>query len=128
MALLPAYAGQRAGPKVLACDIDRPWPLGATREFICPDCGHIAEVAGGRDCGFITVVQTILCRDCWELYDARANERPQDVVGAEGIRGRLTGIRCPNSPDHKFVRWRHSWPCPKCGGRMVKGRPGLCWD
>ena len=103
--------------------------MGESSTYRCPNCGYTALVAGGRACGFETVVETILCRDCRELYDAVAEERAQDVLMDDGrVRGNLTEIRCPRSADHKFMRWRKPWPCPKCGAVMEAVGPVMPWD
>ena len=77
--------------------------MGMQFEFYCRGCGYTAGVSGGRDCGFHYVSQTIVCRDCKELYDAVANEKAADVLVDGKIRGKLTGICCPKDP-HAQVR------------------------
>jgi hypothetical protein len=44
--------------------------MGRTYLFECSKCGYRAKVAGGPDRGFRFAVQTILCLECDELYDA----------------------------------------------------------
>jgi hypothetical protein len=44
--------------------------MGRTYLFECSKCGYRARVSGGADRGFHFAVQTILCRECEELYDA----------------------------------------------------------
>jgi predicted RNA-binding Zn-ribbon protein involved in translation (DUF1610 family) len=44
--------------------------MGRTYLFECPKCGYRARVAGGSADGKRFAVQTILCHDCRELYDA----------------------------------------------------------
>jgi hypothetical protein len=44
--------------------------MGKTYLFECPKCNYKARVSGGADRGVHFFVQTILCRDCKELYDA----------------------------------------------------------
>ena len=43
--------------------------MGTTSRFTCDDCGYSASVSGGRDFGFMAVVQTTTCQDCRELVD-----------------------------------------------------------
>jgi len=93
--------------------------------YRCPACGYEAEVSGRRDWGVFHVTETIVCRDCRELFDVRANEKPQDVEIKNGrIIGELTGIRCPKDPDHQIRPWRGPGACPRCGTRMVD--TGIC--
>ena len=44
--------------------------MGRSYWFECPRCGYRAKVSGRADRGLSIFVQTILCRDCKELYDA----------------------------------------------------------
>jgi hypothetical protein len=44
--------------------------MGRSYWFECPRCGYRAKVSGRADRGVTFCVQTILCRDCKELYDA----------------------------------------------------------
>jgi hypothetical protein len=44
--------------------------MGRSYWFECPKCGYRAIVSGHVDQGLSFSVQTILCRECKELYDA----------------------------------------------------------
>ena len=44
--------------------------MGKSYWFECEKCGYRAKVAGKADEGLHLTVQTVLCRDCKELYDA----------------------------------------------------------
>ena len=44
--------------------------MGRTYLFECPKCGYRAKVSGGPDRGFHFAIQTVLCFECKELYDA----------------------------------------------------------
>jgi hypothetical protein len=44
--------------------------MGRSFLFACPKCDYKARVSGRADDGSRFAVQTILCRDCRELYDA----------------------------------------------------------
>ena len=44
--------------------------MGKSYWFECEKCGYRSKVAGRADEGLHLHVQTILCRDCKELYDA----------------------------------------------------------
>lgn len=43
--------------------------VGRTFQFECPWCQYRAQLSGGADTGMHCEVQTIVCRDCRELYD-----------------------------------------------------------
>jgi hypothetical protein len=43
--------------------------MGRTFQFECPWCQYRAQLSGGADSGTHCEVQTIVCRDCRELYD-----------------------------------------------------------
>ena len=44
--------------------------MGKSYWFECSRCGYRAKVAGRADDGLHLAVQTIVCQDCKELYDA----------------------------------------------------------
>lgn len=44
--------------------------MGRSYWFECSKCGYRAKVSGGEDRGTDLFVQTILCKDCKQLYDA----------------------------------------------------------
>jgi hypothetical protein len=44
--------------------------MGRSYWFECSKCGYRAKVSGRADQGLSFMVQTILCSDCKELYDA----------------------------------------------------------
>ena len=103
--------------------------MGQMRKYRCPSCRYAETDAGGRSCGMIAVIETILCRDCRRLYDAIAEETPDEALQEDGrVRGNLTGIRCPVSENHSFIRWRKPWPCPRCNTQMVASKLALNWD
>jgi hypothetical protein len=52
--------------------------MGRSYWFECPKCGYRTKVSGREDRGLIFFVQTILCRDCRELYDAVTRLRVPD--------------------------------------------------
>ena len=63
--------------------------MGRSYWFECPKCGYRAKVSGRADRGLWFFVQTILCRDCRELYDAVVRLRVPDELGGWGNFGRL---------------------------------------
>jgi hypothetical protein len=61
--------------------------MGRTNWFECPKCGYRAKVSGRADQGLSFVVQTILCCDCRELYDAVTRLKAPDERGGWGTFG-----------------------------------------
>ncbi len=43
--------------------------MGRTFQFECPWCQYRAQLSGGADSGINCEVQTIICRDCRQLFD-----------------------------------------------------------
>ena len=62
--------------------------MGRSYWFECPKCGYRAKVSGRADRGLTFFVQTILCRDCNELYDAVTRLRvPDEPIGLGNLGG-----------------------------------------
>jgi hypothetical protein len=55
--------------------------MGRSYWFECPKCGYRAKVSGRSDRGLSFAVQTILCRDCRELYDAVTRLKVAEEAG-----------------------------------------------
>ncbi|HEV2394191.1 MAG TPA: hypothetical protein VG146_17700 [Verrucomicrobiae bacterium] len=53
--------------------------MGRSYWFECARCGYRAKVSGGSDRGADFFVQTIVCQDCRELYDAVIRLRIPDL-------------------------------------------------
>jgi len=63
--------------------------MGRSYWFECAKCGYRAKISGRADRGLNFFVQTIVCRDCRELYDAVTrirlpNEKPFKPAGLLG--------------------------------------------
>ena len=55
--------------------------MGRSYWFECARCGYRARVSGREDRGLTFLVETILCHDCRELYDAVTRLRvPDDPI------------------------------------------------
>jgi hypothetical protein len=67
--------------------------MGRSYWFECPRCSYRAKVSGRADRGLSFFVQTILCRDCRELYDAVTRMRVPDELDGWGNAGGLRGAR-----------------------------------
>ena len=65
--------------------------MGRSYWFECAKCGYRARVSGRPDRGLNLFVQTIVCQDCKELYDAVIRMRvPQDFTrGGLQLNGKL---------------------------------------
>lgn len=77
--------------------------MGRSYWFECSKCGYRAKVSGRADRGLNFFVQTIICRDCKELYDAVIRVRTPD--GPTGLRQAtaaagpaLTGLNSKANP------------------------------
>jgi hypothetical protein len=58
--------------------------MGRSYWFECSKCGYRAKVSGRPDRGVGFFVQTILCRDCKELYDAVTRVKVPDGMARWG--------------------------------------------
>src|SRR5512143_103451 len=69
--------------------------MGRSYWFECSKCGYRVKVSGRADRGVSFCVQTILCRECNELYDAVTRLKVADEPGwLGGISGlHRTGFR-----------------------------------
>jgi hypothetical protein len=65
--------------------------MGKSYWFECEKCGYRANVAGRADEGLHLSVQTILCRDCKQLYDAVTRIRLLDGSHV-ALHGMLAGV------------------------------------
>jgi len=101
--------------------------MGATYRFQCNACGYEADISGGKDCGFIAVVQTMTCHNCNELVDVK--------IGAEGKEGKTDDAElnkelgiCPMCKGSDVGPWDKGKSCPKCDGTMIRGEEVTLWD
>ena len=124
--------------------------MGRTYIFECPQCQYRTQVSGGADSGVHCRVQTVICRDCRELYDVlirvrrRAGaplkagkfpgfDRPEipPVVLREGsvnpkreqpapLVWQDLALACPRWPKHFVEPWNDPGRCPRCGNFLEK--------
>jgi hypothetical protein len=70
--------------------------MGRSYWFECAKCGYRAKVSGRADRGINFFVQTIVCQDCKELYDAVTRIRLPEETPGYGLRqasnGKLSSI------------------------------------
>ena len=126
--------------------------MGRTYHFECPLCHYRAKVSGGADSGVHCEVQTVVCRDCRELFDVfikvrrRAGvaekikfpaffrpEIPPVILRDGSAPQRLVWQKfqpaCPVDAKHFVEPWRNPGRCPRCGNFMEKdGLPFRLWD
>src|SRR5258708_7252026 len=113
--------------------------MGRSYWFECSRCGYRAKVAGGAARGLNLFVQTIVCRDCKELYDAvtriRVSARRRPLKNPPGFSSALNRLlyaglnaskwfifklRCPKSAHHRVQSWNEPGKCPRCGVHLDK--------
>jgi hypothetical protein len=124
--------------------------MGRSYWFECSKCGYRAKISGRADRGLNFYVQTIVCHDCRELYDAVTrvripNEKPPKLNGlwnksqAPGFVARkaipekppsfhsaLNRLQCTGV---KAFRWVHFKPqCPVSSHHRVQNwnEPNKC--
>jgi len=65
--------------------------MGRSYWFECMKCGYRAAVSGRADRGLHCFVQTIICQDCRQLYDAVTRIRvPEPITAKSGSNRRTT--------------------------------------
>jgi hypothetical protein len=132
--------------------------VGKTYLFECPQCQYRVKISGGADSGRHCEIQTVLCRDCRELYDVFRRQRrradaadlikfpgfyrpdiPPVILGQSSVNPssktpaplvwRETELVCPVDPEHSVEPWNDPGRCPRCGNFMEKnGFPYRAWD
>jgi hypothetical protein len=132
--------------------------VGKTYLFECPQCQYRVKISGGTDGGRHCEIQTVICRDCRELFDVfkrqqrRADavdlvkfpgfhrpEIPPTILGESSVSPpakkpaalvwRETELICPVEPEHFVEPWTDPGRCPRCGNFMEKnGIPFRAWD
>ncbi|MEI6075520.1 MAG: hypothetical protein WCS94_08110 [Verrucomicrobiota bacterium] len=124
--------------------------MGRTYIFECPQCQYRAQVSGGADGGIHCEVQTVICRDCRQLFDVvlRVHRRagspevsarfpgfsrpeiPPVVLGESSINPspqpfpalewQAEPLACPAEPKHFVEPWNDPGRCPRCGNFLEK--------
>ena len=77
--------------------------MGRSYWFECVRCGYRAKVSGGSDRGLNVFVQTVVCRECKELFDAVTKLRLPDQARAAVYR-RIWQILSGEEEDAKYAR------------------------
>ena len=132
--------------------------VGKTYQFECPQCQYRAKISGGADSGWHCEIQTVICRDCKELFDVFRRQRrradavdlikfpgfyrpdiPPTILGQSSVNPsqkpppplvwRATALACPMEPKHQVEPWRDPGRCPRCGNFMERdGIAFRAWD
>jgi hypothetical protein len=96
--------------------------MGCRYQFSCPACGYSAEVSGDDDAGMECCTTTIVCHDCKQLFDVQTGwSFPPEPRPAPKV-------RCPNSAQHTFTKWKAGDGCPRCGTTMENKDWTVLWD
>lgn len=131
--------------------------MGRTYLFECPKCSYRARVAGRAERGIHFAVQTILCHECRELYDAVIALQVLKSPGLTNALAQRKSLPSPPTfqtalnrlppPANRALRWKHFKPacpvfaghrirewqapdkCPKCGCHLERNAlPFRLWD
>ena len=102
--------------------------MGSRYLFSCSKCGYLSEVSGGKDCGMMAVVRTMICQDCADLVDVLIGRFGKEGLTGDAEYDKDIGL-CPECDGANIVAWHErDRPCPKCDGRMIKGQATVLWD
>ncbi|MCM8817757.1 MAG: hypothetical protein NC913_09685 [Candidatus Omnitrophica bacterium] len=112
--------------------------MGTKYQFTCRQCGYTEVVSGGKDCGMFAVVKTFNCYNCMKTVDVFVGvfgKEYKDIANLKKAMGTTKEIikdfrKCPEClKSDCLVEWNSKRrPCPKCGGKMQKGKEILLWD
>jgi hypothetical protein len=122
--------------------------MGKTYLFECGLCHYRVKVSGGADAGVDCEIQTVVCRDCRELFDIFTRVRRQSTpfgkfkalnpeippAALVGSPARRKGWQkpppaCPREAKHRIEPWNDPGRCPRCGNYLEKsGLPFRVWD
>jgi hypothetical protein len=136
--------------EIFSCSSKIQRVVGKTFHYECTQCQYRANLSGGADSGLNCDVQTIICRDCRELFDVFT--RVRCIAGhKEFTRNFSTFVRpeippvvlrdslfapkplvprefewqkmklkCPAQPKHFVEPWKNPGRCPRCGAFMAQ--------
>ena len=101
--------------------------MGTKYLFKCNSCEYTANISGGKDFGFVAVVQTMTCENCNKLVDVLVGRYGKVGKTEDAEFNKALGI-CPKCGDSDVVKWDKRKSCPKCEGKMIKGEETMLWD
>ncbi|MGD1088272.1 MAG: hypothetical protein ABR955_06050 [Verrucomicrobiota bacterium] len=122
--------------------------MGRTFHYQCSQCPYHARLSGGADSGVNCDVQTIICRECRELFDVFT--RVRRVAGHKEFARNLSAfarpeippvilrdslfapkraeprrfewqkikLECPVAAKHFVEAWKYPGRCPRCHAFM----------
>ena len=132
--------------------------VGRTYIYECPQCQYRAKISGGTDSGLHCEIQTVICRECRELFDVFTRQRrragaadvirfpgfyrpeiPPVILRDSSVNPRRERLRplvwrtfdlvCPQDPKHFVEPWNDPGRCPRCGNFLERnGLPFRLWD
>ena len=122
--------------------------MGRTYHYHCTQCQYRTGISGGADNGLNCDVQTIICRECRELFDVFTRVRretghkelarnfsalvrpeiPPVILRDSLFAPKRTVLRqfewqkvkleCPVAAKHFVEAWKHPGRCPRCHAFM----------
>lgn len=103
--------------------------MGSKFTFICPNCGETELIAAGRDCGFMAVVQPMICDDCNKLVEVLIGHMGKDGPTGDPDYDQDLNI-CPKCRGKNLRVWESGHPCIRCGTSMIidENGPSVLWD
>jgi hypothetical protein len=72
--------------------------VGKTFHFECPWCQYRVRISGGADSGVHCEVQTVVCRDCRELFDVATRVQKRELEKGEVVSGKFLRALRPEIP------------------------------
>ena len=101
--------------------------MGSAYEFRCEKCGYTVVSSAGKDCGFVAVVQPMICRSCKIVVSVLIGRCFEEGPTGIELYDNKMGI-CPECGGKDLVAWGEEKSCPKCGARMTMGDLCYLWD
>ena len=100
--------------------------MGTINTHKCNKCSYTVDTSAGRDCGFVAVTNTYICRSCNEIVDVCVGEFGKTYTRKEAATNQgefiksIDFYKCPKCDSKsQFKKWNKSKrPCPKCDGKM----------
>jgi hypothetical protein len=122
--------------------------MGRTFHYHCTQCQYRASISGGADGGVNCDVQTIVCRECRELFDVFTRVRRElghmkfarnfpafvrleipPVILRDSLfapkpaaprrfEWQKLKLECPVTAKHFVEAWKHPGRCPRCHAFM----------
>jgi hypothetical protein len=101
--------------------------MGTSYLFKCNKCSYEAELSDGKDYGFVAVIETMKCNDCEEMVEVLIGARGEEGKTGDPEMDKILGL-CPKCKGSNVAKWDQRRSCPKCDGKMQKGKETMLWD